>query len=512
MYAFHPPANAIRVQDLFHDLDEEAVIRSRLLGNRAPEISLPEVGGGEFRLSDERDEHLVVVGFWSIALDRSANELERFAELADMYRDKDVTFLAIDMGPDAEAIREILKGKPRALRVALDGEGELAETYGVSSFPSLVVIDKRGTVQSLHVECDANARRSIRHEIAALFAGRNVAAETLRLAEHEQALRNVGLKPLWSRQGEYKSATLDPAAQQIYAIRQGVAGPLAEVFDLEGKLTREFDSWGIGYNFARPARWTGGEHGFVAFTPSGNTVLATKPDGTRLWQTDDPSEIDDVWTADLDGDGADEVILGYSRGTGLQVISPTGQTLWSRDDLKNVRHVCAGDIDGDGKPEVVAPSEDGGVAVFDGGNGKLIRTLKAGSFAYMIRVAPARTIPKSRGDVILVIGEADAGVTMTALSGDGKTHWTVPFPGRSDFAHAFEVAPGGRLAAIAFHNGVVNVVDLQRGQIVARTSHQGEDPTVGWTIQTDAATPVLLVCTHQALKAFRLKPIGSSAP
>ena len=49
--------------------------------------------------------------------------------------------------------------------------------------------------------------------------------------------------------------------------------------------------------------------------------------------------IDDVWAADLDGDGIDEVIVGYNGGAACMFFAADGKRLWKRTDLANVWHV-----------------------------------------------------------------------------------------------------------------------------------------------------------------------------
>ena len=49
--------------------------------------------------------------------------------------------------------------------------------------------------------------------------------------------------------------------------------------------------------------------------------------GKQLWSYARASGIDDVWAGDLDGDGSDEVIVGFNGDTGLHVLDNKGQLL-----------------------------------------------------------------------------------------------------------------------------------------------------------------------------------------
>lgn len=94
--------------------------------------------------------------------------------------------------------------------------------------------------------------------------------------------------------------------------------------------------------------------------------------------------VNDVCSADLDGDGLDELIIGYNGGTGLHVLDSQGHLLWKNTDRANVWHVAAGDVDGDAKPEVLSTCVTGKVRVFSA-DGKHLRDLDPEFYAHMVR-------------------------------------------------------------------------------------------------------------------------------
>ena len=171
------------------------------------------------------------------------------------------------------------------------------------------------------------------------------------------------------------SVATDPKGWSIYAVQ---ARGHCDVLDPDGKTTRTFPievgSHGIT---TRVARQADGSEGFLTFGHWGPSVTALKGDGTKRWEEVSGQGVDDVWAADLDGDGTDEAIIGYNGATGLHVFSPTGTRLWKRTDMGNVWNVTAGDLDGDGLLEVVTTSAQGKVHVFaakDGCAGHVLRT------------------------------------------------------------------------------------------------------------------------------------------
>ncbi|HSQ57286.1 MAG TPA: VCBS repeat-containing protein, partial [Gemmata sp.] len=118
----------------------------------------------------------------------------------------------------------------------------------------------------------------------------------------------------------------------------------------------------------------------------GNQVVTyTRPkEAGKLW---DRHVIDDhlrwghaVWFADLDGDGADELIIGvrddpnpkagdkFTERRGVRIYKCTdGKGVkWERTILENggvaVEDLCAADLDGDGKPDIIAVGRQTGNA------------------------------------------------------------------------------------------------------------------------------------------------------
>jgi thiol-disulfide isomerase/thioredoxin len=505
-FAFQPPEGARKVKSFIDGLigGGEAA-PSELLGNAAPDAKLKLLDEGEFQLKTHRGARVVMLDFWATWCGPCVRELPILAEVAEVYKDKGVFFYAVNQREKPDQVRKFLADKKLKLTVALDSDGAFGSAYHVTAIPTLVLIDKRGTVQSVHVGYDPGIKATLRNELDSLLAGKDLAKDSLRATKPAEA-KNEGFEQAWRASGSFTGVVADPRGQAIYAVQSEGE---CKVLDLDGKIVRTFRLPGSNRQTARFVRRSGGKDGLLAFGVWGPSVVASSVEGTKLWEETGGQGVDDVWAADLDGDEVDEAIVGYNGATGLHVFSADGKRLWSRTDLGNVWHVTAGDLDGNGKPEVVTTSAQGNVHVFSAGDGKPLRTLDAGLYANMVRTAPGRSIGSSNGDIVLVIGSAPSGEAMVALTGDGKIQWTIKLPSDTQHCDSLAISPDGNWAAAGLRGGRVCVVDIGRARIVAQTSGQGVTPMVAWAASARLPWPLLLVATGREINAYRVKPVAA---
>jgi outer membrane protein assembly factor BamB len=78
-----------------------------------------------------------------------------------------------------------------------------------------------------------------------------------------------------------------------------------------------------------------------------------------------------IASADLDGDGAKELVAATADGTVVALRASTGQTVWSnRSDGRLRASPVLVDVDGDGRLEVIAAWEQGTTRILDGKTGR----------------------------------------------------------------------------------------------------------------------------------------------
>lgn len=150
-----------------------------------------------------------------------------------------------------------------------------------------------------------------------------------------------------------------------------------------------------------------------------------------------------VATADLDGDGADELILPlYDLGT-LKVIRypgpdslPDMETLWNSPQLGPVKHIVAADVNSDGRTDLLAPQE--APIPEDGDQAVINILLNDGKGSFSLAKLPFATRPRAEG------GMPGIRALDTAVDRDGLRYLFAA--GYQAFA-LYQLAPGVELGA-----------------------------------------------------------------
>ncbi len=193
-FAYNPPKDFTKV-DSFADEQEEKP-SDKLVGKPAPDFTLTVLDGPAKTKTITKAElagKVVVIDFWATWCGPCMMELPEIQKVIENYAEskKDVVVVALsqDKAPaELSAVRKLVEKtladkKINILNgsvglIGLDPSNSVGGAFEIEGYPTLVIIDGKGIVQSVHVGFDPNAgtpfNKSLAKEIDTLLAGKSL--------------------------------------------------------------------------------------------------------------------------------------------------------------------------------------------------------------------------------------------------------------------------------------------------------------------------------------------------
>jgi peroxiredoxin len=112
----------------------------------APDFTLKDLNGNDVKLSDYKGK-IVIVNFWAVWCKYCLIEMPDFNELnTELQKENEVVILAINSQESPEKVKEYISSSNIDLKVLLDQDGAVTQTYGITGFPTTFFINKDGTL------------------------------------------------------------------------------------------------------------------------------------------------------------------------------------------------------------------------------------------------------------------------------------------------------------------------------------------------------------------------------
>lgn len=510
-FAFDPPAGASQAESILEAYfgetfgaaaeEMEEPEEADLVGEQAPRFELAMLAGETLALDQTLREHeVVILDFWATWCPPCRRGLPLLDELAKEQAERGVVVYAINLREDDQTAADYMEREGLSLPIAFDRDGAVAGEYGVTGIPQTVVIDGDGRVRAVHVGFNPNMKEELEREIEASLAGEEIATTGSRSGAAELPDAE-NLEQAWALAGDWGSVAATDDGTIIAARGQAPRRTALALLTAEGEEEQALTVDQRG-GIVRPAQLDGDAAPEFAVYGHWGTAAAFDDDGEKLWSLPRSTGVNELHPVDLDGDGVDEVVIGYNGGTGVLAYDAKGERLWRNNSVGNVWHVTAADVTGDQTPEVVTTSAGGNVHIFRADTGESVNTFRSADYVSLVRPATLD------GEVLLLAGTSGMSEngSVICFDGSGRERWRFTLSGTGD-AEAMQAARTRPWGAVAFRGGALCIFDLETGEILAR-GEAGARAELAWREANDE--PILLVTDGRRLTALRISPGATS--
>ena len=177
-----PRPSADEINRQARDARDAAAWRGRV----APDFELTLLDGSSFRLSDNVGRHVIILNFFATWCGPCRAEMPELQRYQQAHRDEGVILVGIDAEEKHTVVDQFVRELKLTFPIGIDGSGDLMKLYGVSAFPTTVLIGADGRVKLYETGAISNADVAfgalVGPELAAIRDGRGVTAEAYRAA------------------------------------------------------------------------------------------------------------------------------------------------------------------------------------------------------------------------------------------------------------------------------------------------------------------------------------------
>jgi peroxiredoxin/outer membrane lipoprotein-sorting protein len=145
LFVFQPPAGSKQVAafDAHGGVSLDAA--TQVTGSQAPDFSLKDVDGRSVDLRSLAGK-AVVVDFWATWCPPCREEMPHLEQLHRQLREKGLVVLGLDVGEDADTVREFARKNDYTFTLLLGAEPDVSARYHVDGYPTVFVIDRAGKI------------------------------------------------------------------------------------------------------------------------------------------------------------------------------------------------------------------------------------------------------------------------------------------------------------------------------------------------------------------------------
>lgn len=177
-YQFDSPTDdstwAIKLPEAAAEVTSFTLAPLSSYGEPAPAFEGKTLKDETVSLAQYAGKNVVLLSFWTAESQVSIGGVAVADQLHKEFGDKGLATLAINPNDSKEAIEKFFTQHQPETTVVVDSSQAIATAYDLSAMPTLVLIDREGNLQAVHMGLQATIGGAIRREIEALLAGQSL--------------------------------------------------------------------------------------------------------------------------------------------------------------------------------------------------------------------------------------------------------------------------------------------------------------------------------------------------
>jgi thiol-disulfide isomerase/thioredoxin len=147
LFVFSAPAGTLETEDW----TLPGIVKPDVVGKTAPDFRGTTLDGTDVALEDLKGK-VVLLDFWASWCQPCRRELPSLEKLHQEFGNSGLAVVGINVGEEPSAVKKFLGTTPLSFPlVPMDDSAELVAKLSVSSFPTMVLIDREGKIASYEV-------------------------------------------------------------------------------------------------------------------------------------------------------------------------------------------------------------------------------------------------------------------------------------------------------------------------------------------------------------------------